>query len=144
MPEIRRTARVDASPDRVYDVVADLERYPELLDSCRRIEVGPQDGDELLATLTLDLGPVSGEHRAHFRFDRPRSVHMGFTPNKLFARLEAHWEFAGCDPDGCDLSLHVDYEFTGITAQVLLSPFLGMACTTLINGAAAAATRDAQ
>lgn len=98
MPTIRNTLHLDAPPDRVFDLMADHERYPDwvaIVEESRLVE-----GDRVEAGAVYeeesDLGPFRSTSRWEVtEFEPPRrQVHVGELP---FGPVELTITF---EPDG--------------------------------------------
>lgn len=87
MPEIRREARIAAPPEQVFDVVADVERYPEFLGDVRAVR---RTGD--LIEMTVQGGPLELRFTNRARFDRPSAITLDLVSGP-FKTMHARWTF---------------------------------------------------
>ncbi|HSF77499.1 MAG TPA: type II toxin-antitoxin system RatA family toxin, partial [Steroidobacteraceae bacterium] len=58
---MKRSAIVPYSATQMYDLVADVERYPEFLPWCTAAEVLSRDGEDVTARLALARGRASAQ-----------------------------------------------------------------------------------
>jgi coenzyme Q-binding protein COQ10 len=116
MPSFRTTREVRHSPDRMFDLVADVERYPEFLPLCESLRVlrrEPGDG-EGRETIVADMGVGYKAIREHFTtrviLDRPaRKIAVTYVEGP-FRHLDNRWTFRE-GPKGCTVEFYITYEF---------------------------------
>ena len=123
MPKFESTRRVVHTPQQMFDLVADVERYPEFLPLCRSLDIRSRrerDGKILLVadmtvaykliretfTSQVLLKPVDLEIEVKY-LDGP------------FRYLENRWTFRAAE-EGCDVSFFIDYEFRSRTLGLLM------------------------
>jgi coenzyme Q-binding protein COQ10 len=124
MPAFRTTRIVAHSPEAMFDLVADVERYPEFLPLCERLVVHERipagDGNEtIVATMTAALGPVRESFTSRLLLDRAHRRIVVEYLDGPFSRLENNWRF---EPHarGCEVDFHIDYEFRSFALQLLM------------------------
>jgi ribosome-associated toxin RatA of RatAB toxin-antitoxin module len=113
---IHRSALLPFPARAVFEVVRDVERYPEFLRWCRSARVLERCDDELVAELELDARGM------HERFTTRNvmipndriELHLVSGP---FRSFEGAWHFKslGAD-DGCRVELELEFEFSGARA----------------------------
>lgn len=118
MPTFRTTREVRHSPDRMFDLVADVERYPEFLPLCESLRVlrrepGEAEG-EGTETVVADMGVGYKAIREHFTtrvtLDRPaRKIGVTYVEGP-FRHLDNRWTFRD-GPKGCTVEFYITYEF---------------------------------
>lgn len=109
-----QSAVLPYAPERIFDLVADIERYPEFLKEYRAVRIRSRAGDTLhveqvvrFAIVELTLGAVA-------ELRRPESIIVR-SDHGLLGNLEIRWRFA---PSGTG---------TRVDFQVALSPPSGLA-----------------
>jgi len=112
---VQRSARVSYSAQQMFDLVNDIERYPEFLHWCSGARVDARQGSTIEAS--LDIG-VLGFQRSFRTRNTPRS------PDRIlielvsgpFRRLRGEWRFTDLPTGGAEVSLALAFEVT-------MSPF---------------------
>ena len=115
MPTVQRSARVPYSAQQMFDLVDDIERYPEFLHWCSGARVDKRQGDVVEAS--LDVG-VAGFHRTfktRNTVQAPSGIAIALVSGP-FKRLEGEWRFEDSPQGGSSVSLSLLFEVT-------LSPF---------------------
>jgi coenzyme Q-binding protein COQ10 len=124
MPSFRTTRRVPFTPRQMFDLVADVERYPEFLPLCEALVVRSREGDggALIADMTVGYKAIRETFTSHVELDPARcGVTAAGVPGMMgpFRRLENRWEFRAA-PGGCEVDFFIAYEFTSAMLQVLV------------------------
>lgn len=92
----------------VFDLVADVERYPEFLPGCRDARILRREGDLLVVEQELGLRGWSWRFRTHARLERPHRITIR-TREAPFDHLHQVWRFGEEAAERTRLSLEVDY-----------------------------------
>ncbi len=71
-----RTSLIARLPHVVYQLVDDIERYPEFVPGCTAAQVLQRSAQEVVARLAVRRGPLRTEFTTRNRLDPDRSVHM--------------------------------------------------------------------
>jgi coenzyme Q-binding protein COQ10 len=85
---IEKTGEIDASVERVYRVVADVEKYPEFLPGVKR--VARLEGD--LVEMTVGLGPIDVTWTSRASLTPFESIVIDLVEGP-FRQMDVRWEF---------------------------------------------------
>lgn len=146
MPRFETTRPVRHSPQTMFDLVADIERYPEFVPMCESLVIRRRSKDDAgNATLTADMAIGYKMIREVFttrvvlepaREGAPPRIVVSYIDGP-FRHLENRWTFfpadslgpasrepattslAGPSPVGCRVQFFIDYEFKSRTFQLL-------------------------
>ena len=109
---------------QMYDLVADVERYPEFLPLCtglrvlRRAGDGP-DQESLVAEMSIGYKAISERFTTKVTLDRAaKDIHVSYVDGP-FKYLENRWEFRP-DGEGCSVHFAIDYEFRSMALGLLM------------------------
>jgi coenzyme Q-binding protein COQ10 len=106
-------------PDQLFDLVADVERYPEFLPWCVGARIRRRDGDELLADLIIGYRLVRERFTSRVTLRRSElRIDVVYTDGP-FKYLNNHWIFEP-HPDGCRIDFFVDFEFRSRLLQRII------------------------
>ena len=140
MIEIRRQALVRQTPERMFDLVNDVEAYPTRFAWCAAARVLEREGDSVLtAQLDLRFAGFKQSFTTRNTLDRPRHLNVKLVEGPLSA-LDGDWTFEPLGADGCKISLALDFDYTGLFAGPLRVGFQGLA-NRMVDDFCAAATR---
>ncbi len=84
---------VAATPDVVYEVITDLDRYPAWAAEVRHAEVIDRDGDGLptMAAFTLDTAVARIDYVLEYQHERPGRVRWRLVEGDLLRRLDGQY-----------------------------------------------------
>jgi coenzyme Q-binding protein COQ10 len=105
---------VPFAPRQIFDLVADVPRYPEFLPWCTAARVRKQEGPNVeIDELAIGFGPlhetfVSRVTKTPDAPDGPRIETVGI--EGPFKSLTSHWQFRP-HPDGTEIVFALEFEF---------------------------------
>lgn len=142
MIEIRRHALVRRTPERMFDLVNDVEAYPTRFLWCAGASVLERDGDTVLvARLELRFAGITQRFTTRNTLDRPHRLRMQLVDGPLRA-LEGEWTFVPLGDDGCRIGLALDFDYSGsLTGAALRLGFQGLA-NRMVDDFCTAAMKD--
>ena len=127
MPTVRRSALVEHSAARMFDLVNDVAAYPRRFAWCDRAELIEQDATRLVARLDLGLGSLRTWFTTENVLDRPHRIDMQLKDGP-FKRLVGRWEFQALGAHACKVGLVLDFEPSSrLLAPALALGFQGLA-----------------
>lgn len=133
MKEVKRSALLPYSASQVYELVADVERYPEFLPGCVGAGILERHADGGVdAELTLQQGPARVRFTTRNRMDPGRRLEMRLQKGPLQA-LEGRWEFHPIGDSGCRVELWIRFDAGRTAAALLLSPLLESVCNRMVD-----------
>jgi coenzyme Q-binding protein COQ10 len=124
MPSFRSTQFVKHSPVQMFDLVADVERYPEFLPLCESLRVlrRSQSGEgveTLVAAMSVGYKAIRESFTTRVTLDRPRLRILVEYVDGPFKYLENRWTFKQ-NGTGCDVEFFIVYEFRSLTLGLLM------------------------
>ncbi|PSC06354.1 ubiquinone-binding protein [Alsobacter soli] len=124
MPSFRTTRRVKHTPADMFDLVADVEKYPLFLPLCEGLKVRrrSQSGEGvevLVADMTVGYKAIHETFTSRVTLDRPRLKILVEYVDGPFRHLENRWSFQA-DPAGCVIEFYINYEFRSRTLGLLM------------------------
>ncbi len=130
--KVERSAIVPFSPAQMFELVADLERYPEFLDWCVDAKLLSRNEHTLTGRLSLAQGPLKSEFttRNQLRFPQAMTLELLEGP---FSQLEGAWEFLPLGDSGCRMSLILSFEFANLATDLLLGAGFEKTCNRLVD-----------
>ncbi|MDR6840807.1 type II toxin-antitoxin system RatA family toxin [Pseudoxanthomonas sacheonensis] len=109
MQTIRRSALVEHSTARMFDLVNDVAAYPRRFDWCSAAELIESGTDRLVARLDLGLGALSTWFTTENTLDRPHSIDMNLVDGP-FRKLHGRWEFHALDESASKVTLTLEFD----------------------------------
>ncbi|MEJ2344547.1 MAG: type II toxin-antitoxin system RatA family toxin [Gammaproteobacteria bacterium] len=125
--------RVSFSAPQMFDLVLDVERYPEFVPGYRAAKVLRREANFLEAEQVVTLAGMQGRIVSSATYERPRCIEIQ-SQDEPFSRLRIEWDFQGIDRGSCEahLSVFFDLEFSWIESLVdgAVQPFLSRVLAT--------------
>jgi coenzyme Q-binding protein COQ10 len=124
MPTFRTKRQVKHTPVQMFDLVADVERYPEFLPLCESLRVirRTQSGEgveTLVAAMSVGYKAIKESFTSRVTLDRPRLRILVEYVDGPFKFLENRWTFRVI-PEGCEVEFFINYEFRSFALGVLM------------------------
>jgi coenzyme Q-binding protein COQ10 len=119
------------SPDQMFDLVADVRRYPEFLPWCVGARVISRTEGELVADLTVGFKMFRETFRSRVTLERPDHIHVTYE-NGPFRYLNNHWRFRPV-PEGVDVDFFVDFEFRSRILQMAIGVVFNEAVRLMVR-----------
>ena len=128
-----RESRVVAiSAERLFDLVADVERYPEFLPLMRSAVIVGRGENAYETEQTLALGLLAHRFRTRTELDRPHAIRVTST-DRAFSRFEILWSFSPT-PDGqCRVDFALDYEVRSFWLRPLGDVLIAPMALTMVD-----------
>ena len=123
MPKFENVRTVHHSPDEMFDLVADIGRYPEFLPHCKALEIRSRrerDGKTLLvADMTVAYKLVRETFTSQVLLKpEERRIDVSYIDGP-FRYLDNRWTFEPA-AEGCAVGFFIDYEFKSRTLGILM------------------------
>jgi coenzyme Q-binding protein COQ10 len=125
MPQFANKRRVRHSAEKMFDLVADVERYPEFVPLCQSLKVRQRttnaDGTEtIVADMTVAFQLVRETFTSRVTLDGPNRKIMVEYLKGPFSKLENRWTFEPKTDTSCDVGFFIAYEFKSRMLAVLM------------------------
>ena len=123
MPSFSTVRRVPFSPLEMFEVVADVEKYPEFLPLCESLTVLSRQSDGATTRLEARMGvgykAIRETFTSRVTLDSAAPSILAEYLDGPFRRLENRWRFLPA-PGGSDIDFYVDYEFRSRVLALLM------------------------
>ncbi|MHA6299168.1 type II toxin-antitoxin system RatA family toxin [Devosia sp. CAU 1758] len=99
-------------PERMYEIVSDLEHYPRFVPNCRAMNVrrdpAAQVGDVRLAKMTISFGPITQSYTSRVTLNPAAKTIVAKAVDGPFAYLDSVWSF---EPEGQGTRVRFEIDF---------------------------------
>lgn len=109
MTVIRRQALIAQPPERLFELVNDVERYPQMYPWCSRVEILERGENMLAARLHVRSAGIEFSFATRNTLEPPHRMRMQMIEGPL-KRLDGDWTFEPYGDGGCRVDLHLDFE----------------------------------
>lgn len=131
MPSHNEKRVIPYTPEQLFDLVADIERYPEFLPWCIRASVRSRTEQEMLADLTVGFGPFRETYTSRVTLERAHRIVVR-AERGPFKYLSNQWVFEP-DEGGCRVGLHVTFEFRSLLLRNAIGMVFGEAVKRMVK-----------
>jgi coenzyme Q-binding protein COQ10 len=108
------------SPQQMFDLVADVGRYPEFLPWCVGARIRESGPDWLLADLMIGFKMVREKFTSRVTLDRnKRAIDVVYIEGP-FRHLKNRWTFSPAPLGQCQVDFHLEFEFNSAVLQKLI------------------------
>ena len=116
---------VPYQPEQLFDLVADVERYPEFVPLCQSLKIRqrtPQaDGTEIVvADMTVSFRLARESFTSRVTLDRANLKILVEYLKGPFSNLENRWTFEARSETDCDVGFFLAYEFRSRMLALLM------------------------
>jgi coenzyme Q-binding protein COQ10 len=132
MPQFTTRRRVRHSAAHMFDLVADVERYPEFVPLCRSLKVKnripqPEGVEILIADMTVAYKFVRETFTSRVTLDRPNLQILVEYLEGPFSNMENRWTFHSTGEQTCEVEFFISYEFKSRTLALLMGSMFEVA-----------------
>ena len=125
MPELSTIRRVRHAASEMFDLVADVERYPQFVPLCQSLRVRKrtqEDGGKevIVADMTVAYKLIHETFTSRVTLDRANLQILVEYLEGPFRRLNNRWSFRPIQERACDVEFYIAYEFRSRTLGMLM------------------------
>ncbi len=132
MPTIQKSALVNHSAREMYELVNDIESYPEFLPWCRATRVLERTEDTVKASIEIKHGAVEKWFTTINRIQPGKMIEMRLVEGP-FRHLEGFWRFHELDENACKVTLDMEFEYASRMLGLVIGPVFGRIVNTLVD-----------
>ena len=131
MPKHSETRRLPYTPEQMFDLVADVKRYPEFLPWVTAMRVRQDSDTATLADMIVGFKGLRETFTSKVEKQRPDHIHVEYVDGPL-KYLHNDWRFRA-DGEGCAVDFVVDFQFKNRMFEMLAGQVFGMALRKMIG-----------
>lgn len=131
MPAISETRRLPYSAEQMFDLVADVGRYPEFLPWVVATRVRGRTDAGMEADMLVGFKAIREKFTSRVLLDRPHSVKVHYVDGPL-RDLDNNWTFTPLPDGGCELAFSVDFTFKNLMFEALAGQYIDRAFRKMV------------
>ena len=120
------------TPEQLFDLVADVRRYPEFLPWCLAARIKERSQTTLVADLIIGFQMFKEQFTSHVSMDRDNLIIEVEYTEGPFKYLTNKWQFTE-HPDGCLIDFYVDFEFKSRLLQTVIESLFTEAVKRMVR-----------
>jgi len=116
----------------MFDLVEDIERYPQFLPWCSGTKVLERTPEITRARIDIDYRGLVTHICTVNRTHEPQAMDIELDEGP-FDSFHGRWSFTPLGEDGCRAEFILDYAFSSAAMSVVLAPVFGHIAETLVE-----------
>ena len=118
------------TPEQMFALVADVERYPEFLPWCVGARIRERGPTLIVADPIIGFRLIRERFTSRVALSPPSGIDVAYTDGP-FRYLNNHWGFDPV-PGGCRVDFFVDFEFKSRLLQKMIEMLFGEAVRRMV------------
>jgi len=131
MPGVRETRRLPYSAEQMFDLVADVARYPEFLPWVVATRVRSDDGTEMLADMLVGFKALREKFTSRVIKHRPDRLEVIYIDGPM-RDLDNLWHFRPLPEGGCEIDFSVEFTFRNKMFEMLAGQYFDRAFRKMV------------
>lgn len=131
MPTHAEQRPLPHTPQQMYDLVADVARYPEFLPWCAATRIRSNDGRLMVADMVIGYKVFRERFTSRVHLS-PLRIDVEYTDGP-FKYLNNHWIFLDGPDGGCVIDFYVDFEFRSKLLQKAIARVFNEAVQRMVG-----------
>jgi len=131
MPGVRETKCLPYSAEQMFDLVADVARYPEFLPWVVATRVRSDDGEEMLADMLVGFKALREKFTSRVLKQRPGRLEVIYIDGPM-RDLDNLWHFRPLPQGGCEVDFSVEFSFRNKMFEMLAGQYFDRAFRKLV------------
>ena len=132
MTTIERSALLPYAAEQIFDLVADIEQYPEFLDGCIGAEILEQGEGTVVATLKLSRAGITHSFTTSNALHPPERMALALVDGP-FQTFSGEWTFRALGESACKTSLRLQFELSSGLANIAAGRLFDRVASDLVD-----------
>ena len=132
MPKHREVRTLPYTAQQMFDLVIDVEKYPEFLPWCQGCQIVGRDSDGFVADLGIGYKGIAQKFRSRVTFMSPQEIHVNYLEGRL-KYLKNSWQFKDVAPHHCQINFFIDFSFGSGLLQFAINTVFEKALAQIIH-----------
>jgi ribosome-associated toxin RatA of RatAB toxin-antitoxin module len=131
MTLVQKSALVKYSARQMFDLVNDIEAYPQFLPWCSGSRIIKREDDVVEAELMISKGGFKKSFSTRNTIDMGGRITVSLL-NGPFSHLDGVWNFMPLREDASKISLDLEFEMSGVLANLAFGAVFNQICNTMV------------
>lgn len=132
MATIHKTALVPYSTEQMFDLVNDVEAYPQFLPWCHSSQLISRTERELCGQLEVARAGIRQKFSTRNLLTPHKKIEIVLREGP-FKKLQGGWKFIELTPDACKVELNLEFEFAGKLIDSAFGAVFTQIAATLVD-----------
>ena len=132
MSSISRSALVMYSCEQMYNLVNDIEKYPEFIPGCADAKCISQSRFQMEGALLISKLGVSKWFSTSNQLTAPNEIQLKLLDGP-FKHLTGTWKFTELDTNACKVELNLDFEFSSKVIEMAFGKVFNQVISNMVT-----------
>lgn len=132
MHSVERSVLVPHSASQMFDLVADVEKYPQFMPWCGGASVSTRDETGMQASITISLAGIKQTFTTRNTHQYPSCIELELVDGP-FSALKGRWEFIPLSEDACKVLFTLNYAFSNRALETMVGPIFNRIASSFID-----------
>ena len=132
MPTHAEKRHLPYSQKQLFDLVAEVHRYPEFLPWCTACRITKRDGNTFFADLVVRFKVFTERFQSKVTLHEHEQIDVEYIDGP-FRYLNNHWRFISQADGSCVIDFYVDFEFRSKMLQALIGLLFNEAVSRMVD-----------
>ena len=132
MPTVERSALVPYTAQQMYQLVNDVESYPDFLPWCSGAAVLEEEVSVRVARVDISRGPIKQHFVTRNELRDGEEIKLNLVEGP-FSDLQGQWQFAAIGDSGCRVTFSTQFIFKSVLMEKTIGPVFNDICAKLVD-----------
>lgn len=132
MTRVEKSALVKFSAQQMFDLVNDIERYPEFLPWCSGTRILNRHENIIEGEISISKGGFQKNFSTRNTLDYGKKMTVELLDGP-FSHLSGEWNFLALREDASKITLDLDFEMSGMLANLAFGAVFNQICNTMVS-----------
>ena len=116
----------------MFDLVADVEKYPEFMPWCGGAAVLARSDNGMRASIIISFAGIKQKFTTQNEHDYPRRITLELVDGP-FSTLTGRWEFQALTDNACKVVYTMKYAFSSRALEMVVGPVFNRIASSFID-----------
>ena len=121
------------TPKQMYDLVLDIEKYPEFLPWCDALRILSHNNNEITAQMCVGFKGITERFTSRVVYDGNNHTIFVYYENGPFKFLKNRWIFKPINDTQCQVDFYIEFEFKSKIIDKIMTPFFATAVEKMVQ-----------
>ena len=132
MPGIHQQRVLPFTPEQMFDLVADVKRYPEFLPWVIATRIQSDSETEMVADMVVGFKAIREKFTSRVVKQRPDHLEVFYIDGPL-KDLDNNWTFTPTEDGGCEIDFCVEFTFRNAVFEALAGQYFDRAFRKMVQ-----------
>lgn len=120
------------SSEQLFDLVMDIEKYPEFMPWCLATRINSREKDELNADVIVGYKVFREKFNSTVHFKRPKTIEVEYRQGPM-KHLQNRWTFKDIRGGQCEVDFYIEFSMKTKLFESLVDQFFHRVLVKMIN-----------